>query len=293
MPDVSPLFAVIGGSGLYQFPGLQNATAHEVETPFGRPSAPIVTGMLAGKPVAFLARHGIGHTILPSEINNRANIYALKKMGAQRIIAVSACGSLRDDYAPGHLIVPDQVVDFTRGRARSFFGEGLVAHIEAADPFCASLSMMLYQALLQTGATVHDSGAMITIEGPRFSTKAESHLYRAWGLSAIGMTTCPEIFLAREAGMCYATIAHVTDYDVWHLNETPVNVEMVINTMKHSLSTVQQAITTLAESLTRESTCECESMLGKAFITDTSLIPPETRQKLSLLVDTFLPPVTP
>jgi len=285
----SPFFAVIGGSGLYQFPGLADPQTYDLDTPYGKPSAPVVTGLLAGRNVAFLARHGIGHTILPGEINNRANMYALKMLGVKRIVAVSACGSLRADYAPGHLIVPDQVFDFTRGRIRSFFGEGLVAHIEAADPFCARLSEYVYQALNQTGATVHPNGTMITIEGPRFSTKAESHLYRSWGLSAIGMTTCPEVFLAREAGMCYSTIAHVTDYDVWHSSEAPVNVEMVISTMHQSLNTVQRAIEILVEILPEDTDCECQNMLAKAFITDPARIPPETRQNLGWLVDKFLP----
>lgn len=186
-----PILGVIGGSGLYRFSALEHVETIEVETPFGSPSSPIVLGTLEGKRIAFLARHGLGHFILPSEVNYRANIYALKQLGVEYVIGVSACGSLRDDYRPGHFVVPDQLFDFTRARQRSFFGEGLVAHIGVADPFCPNLSGLLYRAATSSGATVHRGGTFITIEGPRFSTRAESNLYRAWGMSIIGMTTCP------------------------------------------------------------------------------------------------------
>lgn len=283
------ILGIIGGSGLYHFEGLEDIQSIEVNTPFGKPSAPILIGSLEGKRVAFLARHGIGHHILPSEVNYRANIYALKQLGVRFVIGVSACGSLRHDYKPGNFVIPDQVIDFTRDRKRSFFGDGLVAHISTADPYCADLSRQLYEAALSTGVETHQGGTFITIEGPRFSTRAESHLFRAWGISIIGMTTCPEIFLAREAEMCYASLAHITDYDVWHLAEEPVNVEMVIRTLSQNTAAAQQAIRRLASQLQENTDCECSAALEKALITDPARIPPETRQKLALLVDKYLP----
>ena len=206
--------AIIGGSGLYNMEGLEGAMECSLETPFGKPSAPVVIGVLNGQRVAFLSRHGVRHQIMPSEVPYRANIYALKSLGVERIVSISACGSLRQDYAPGHIVIPDQLFDNTKNRVYTFFGEGLVAHVGVADPFCLDLSKQLEEAVRTTDATVHTGGTFITIEGPRFSTKAESNTYRAWGMSIIGMTAAPEAFLAREAEMCYAVMAHVTDYDV-------------------------------------------------------------------------------
>ncbi len=280
--------AIIGGSGLYNMPGLQDAEELRVTTPFGEPSAPIVTGSLEGEKVAFLARHGIGHFISPSEVNYRANIYALKSLGAERIVSISACGSLREDFAPGDIVIPDQLFDFTRGRKRTFFEGGLVAHISGADPFCADLSRHLYQAAKQTGVTVHQGGASITIEGPRFSTKIESHTFRAWGMSVIGMTTTPEAFLAREAEMCYAVMAHVTDYDCWHVSEKPVTVEMVIEILNRNTEIAQQAVKNLISILPGERSCDCQDALASALITDPKVIPVDTRQRLGLLVDKYL-----
>lgn len=280
--------AIIGGSGLYNMPGLQNAEELRVTTPFGEPSAPIVTGSLEGEKVAFLARHGIGHFISPSEVNYRANIYALKSLGAERIVSISACGSLREDFAPGDIVIPDQLFDFTRGRKRTFFEGGLVAHISAADPFCADLSRYLYQAAKQTGVTVHQGGASITIEGPRFSTRVESHTFRAWGMSVIGMTTSPEAFLAREAEMCYAVMAHVTDYDCWHVSEQPVTVEMVIEILNRNTEIAQQAVKNLISILPGERSCDCRDALASALITDPKVIPVDTRQRLGLLVEKYL-----
>ncbi len=231
----NPVMAVIGGSGLYQFPSLENARQFDIETPFGMPSSPITIGDLYGKKVAFLSRHGIGHSITPTEVNSRANIYALKSIGVTRIVSVSACGSLREDFRPGQIVIPNQLVDFTSLRQKSFFGEGIVAHIGSAEPFCKDLSNLVNEALKSCGVVVHNSGTYITIEGPRFSTKAESNLFREWGMSIIGMTACPEAFLAREAEICYVTMAHVTDYDVWHTNELPVTVEMVIKVLIRTL----------------------------------------------------------
>lgn len=282
-----PTIAVIGGSGLYAMQGLQKIRQYDLETPFGKPSAPITVGELEGQPVAFLARHGIGHTLTPSEVNYRANIYALKSLGVERIISISACGSLREDYAPGSIVIPDQVFDLTRGRQRSFFGEGLVAHIGVADPFCADLSAQLAEAVQAAGATVHRGGTFLTIEGPRFSTRAESNVYRMWGMSIIGMTTCPEVFLAREAELCYAVMAHITDYDVWHHSEAPVSVEAVIAVLNQNTQIAQEAVRRLVKNLRPRLDCECSRALADARITDPQRIPPQTRQRLDLLVGKY------
>jgi 5'-methylthioadenosine phosphorylase len=280
-------FAVIGGSGLYSMKGLSDTQEHNIETPFGKPSSPIVTGSLEGQRVAFLARHGVGHFITPSEVNYRANIYALKSLGATRIVAINACGSLREDYAPGHIVIPDQIYDNTKQRARTFFGEGLVAHVGVADPFCTDLSASVYEAVKVTGGTVHTGGAFIIIEGPRFSTRAESNTYRAWNMSIIGMTTAPEAFLAREAEICYATMAHVTDYDVWHVSEAPVTVEMIIQTLNKNTDTAQESLRVLARNLSQERVCECGSALASALITNPAIVPADTRRKLDLLVGKY------
>lgn len=280
--------AIIGGSGLYEMPGLEDTREYKIDTPFGKPSAPIVVGTLQGQRVAFLARHGIGHHITPTEVPYRANIYALKSLGTERLVSISACGSLQEEFAPGHIVIPDQIYDNTHGRDRSFFGEGLVAHISVADPFCADLSSQLESAVGSAGGVVHHGGSFITIEGPRFSTKAESKTYRSWGISIIGMTASPEAFLAREAEICYATMAHVTDYDVWHVSEKPVTVEMVIQTLNKNTAIAQQAVKILAGNLVRQRKCECGHALATALITRKDVIPPETRQKLDLLLNKYL-----
>ncbi len=284
-----PSLGIIGGSGLYEMAGLSAVSEHDVATPFGKPSDPVVVGTLAGQRVAFLARHGRGHRLSPSEVNYRANIYALKVLGVQRVVSVSACGSLREDYAPGHIVIPDQLFDNTRGRARTFFSDGLVAHVSVADPFCSTLSRQLFEAVRATGATVHQGGAFITIEGPRFSTKAESNIYRQWGLSLVGMTTSPEAFLAREAELCYACMAHVTDYDVWHVSEAPVTVEMVIRILGQNTAVAQQAITTLAAAPVDRDHCPCPSALATALITHPASVPADTRDRLRLLAGRHLP----
>jgi 5'-methylthioadenosine phosphorylase len=280
--------AIIGGSGLYAMAGLSNTQEHNIITPFGKTSAPIIVGTLEGQRVAFLARHGIGHHITPSEVPYRANIYALKSLGVQRVVSISACGSLQQEFAPGHIVIPDQIYDNTHGRARSFFNEGLVAHISVADPFCADLSGQLESAVRAAGGTAHRGGSFITIEGPRFSTKAESNTYRSWGMSIIGMTASPEAFLAREAEICYATMAHVTDYDVWHVSEAPVTVEMVIQTLNKNTAIAQEAVHVLAGTLKPERNCDCEHALATALITHKDAIPTGTRQKLDLLVNKYL-----
>src|SRR5687767_226521 len=282
------LLAMIGGSGLYEMPGLRNTREYNMHTPFGKTSAPIILGDLEGQSVAFLARHGIGHHLSPSEVPYRANIYALKSLGVQRIVSISACGSLKEEFAPGHIVIPDQIYDNTHGRSRSFFGEGLVAHVSVADPFCVDLSDQLESAVGAAGGVLHRNGSLITIEGPRFSTKAESKTYRSWGMSIIGMTASPEAFLAREAEMCYATMAHVTDYDVWHVSEAPVTVEMVIQTLNKNTAIAQEAVRILASQLRQERDCECEHALATALITNKDVIPAETRKKLDLLVSKYL-----
>ena len=284
-------FGIIGGSGLYGFAGLQNVETIEVDTPFGKPSSPIVIGEVKGKKLAFLARHGIGHVLSPSEVNYRANIYAFKELSIGKIISVSAVGSLRADYAPGHIVVPDQVFDFTKGRQRSFFGDGIVAHISTAEPFCPKLSAQLLKALREQDVVVHEGGTYITIEGPRFSTRGESNTFRSWGMSLVGMTASPEVFLAREAEICYATMAHVTDYDCWHISEEPVTVEMVINTLSHNTAVAQNTLVRMVDLLSEDNgseACECEDALKNAIMTNPAKINQETKARLHLLVDKYL-----
>ena len=280
--------AIIGGSGLYNISGLEDTKEHNIDTPFGKTSAPIVVGTLDGIRVAFLARHGIGHHITPTEVPYRANIYALKSLGVERVISISACGSLREDYAPGDIVIPDNIFDNTKDRVRTFFGNGFVAHVDVANPFCEDLSDQVEAAVRSTGVITHRGGTFITIEGPRFSTKAESHAFRAWGMSIIGMTASPEAFLAREAELCYATMAHVTDYDVWHENESPVTVDMVIQTLNKNTHIAQDAIHNLLRGLRPERPCQCGQALSTALITDPKVIPAETRKNLDLLVSKYL-----
>jgi 5'-methylthioadenosine phosphorylase len=280
--------AIIGGSGLYNMHDLKNPREYMPETPFGKTSAPIVTGFIEGYQVAFLARHGVGHHLTPTEVPYRANIYALKSLGIERIISISACGSLREEYAPGHVVIPDQLFDYTRNRVNSFFGEGLVGHISVADPFCPDLSRQLGEAAGRSGATVHRGGAFITIEGPRFSTRAESNVYRTWGMSVIGMTTSPEAFLAREAEICYAVMAHVTDYDVWRVSEAPVTVEMVIQTLNNNTQMAEATIHNLIVKLIPMRDCNCSHALSDALITQRNAIPQKTIDKLKPLVKKYI-----
>ncbi len=287
MPEKISL-AIIGGSGLYTMKGLEDTEERIISTPFGEPSAPIAVGTLEGQPIAFLARHGVGHHINPSEINYRANIYALKSLGVEKIVSVNACGSLREDYRPGEIVVPDQLFDMTKDRKRTFFEDGLVAHIGVADPFCPELSAKILSSVQKTGATVHKGGTFITIEGPRFSTRTESNTFRAWDMSIIGMTTAPEAFLAREAEICYGVMAHVTDYDVWHISEEPVTVDMVIKIIQENTQIAQEAIRNLARAYTSHRDCGCENALADAIITQPRVILSETRERLDLLVGKYL-----
>jgi len=284
----NPVLAIIGGSGLYQFPSLENAKTLKITTPFGSPTSPIITGELFGKKIAFLARHGIGHIYTPSEVNYRANIYALKALGVPRIVSISACGSLREDFKPGEIVIPDQIVDFTRSRVSTFFGDGIVAHIGSADPFCKDLSSQVIKAVKATGAVLHKGGTYITIEGPRFSTKAESNLYREWGVSVIGMTACPEVFLAREAEICYATMAHVTDYDVWHTSEKPVTVEMVIETLNQNTGIAQDAVKELVKNLPEDRDCDCNHNLKDAIMTQRDKIDPATAKRITAIIEKYV-----
>jgi len=286
--NTKPNIAVIGGTGVYQMDSLKDVETIEMNTPYGAPSSAIVIGSIEDKRVAFLARHGIGHVLLPSEVNYRANIYALKMIGVKRIISITACGSLREDFAPGHIVIPDQIIDFTRNRKNTFFGDGLVAHISSADPFCNTLSGYLYHAVSNLTSQVHRGGTFITIEGPRFSTKAESNLYRSWGITLIGMTASPEAFLAREAEMCYASMAHVTDYDSWHQSEETVSVEMVVRTLNQNKKIAQESIYHLIQELPDEIECNCDSALENALITNPEYIPVETRNNLDWIIGKYL-----
>ena len=274
--------AVIGGSGLYNMPEITAKTTVAIDTPFGKPSADIVIGTLRGKRVAFLPRHGAGHVHSPTTVPYRANIYALKTLGVSHIISVSACGSLREDYAPGHIAIPDQLYDNTKSErgGRTFFETGFVAHVGVAEPFCPELCNLLYKSVEVAGGTVHQGGTFITIEGPRFSTRGESNIFRQWGCSLVGMTTSPEAYLAREAEIAYATIAHVTDYDVWHVSEEPVTVDMVIKTLTESLKTIQQALSYAVENLDVDAACSCHDALQSAFITAPDSISDEQKEKL-------------
>ena len=283
-----PVLGVIGGSGVYDLEGLGSIERRTMSTPFGAPSSPILIGDLGGKTVAFLARHGIGHTIAPAEVNYRANLYALKALGIERVISVSACGSLREDYAPGDVVIPDQLFDRTAGRENTFFGEGVVVHVSVAEPFCHDLSTVLEAGLESSGGNVHRGGALVTIPGPRFSTRAESNIYRAWGMAIIGMTTCPEAFLAREAEMCYAVMAHVTDYDVWHIAEDPVTVEKVVRTLQANTRLAQAALAAVVEALPFERTCDCGTALKDALITSRSHVSHEARRNLALFLGRYL-----
>jgi 5'-methylthioadenosine phosphorylase len=287
-PKVS--LAFIGGSGLYRIPGLEDSTELDIKTPYGAPSSTIISGVLNGQRVGFLARHGPGHCISPSEINYRANIFALKLLGVKRIISVSACGSLQEQYAPGHIVIPDQLYDNTRKRISTFFGGGMVAHVGVADPFCPNLSRALAAALRKTDATVHEGGGFVTIEGPRFSTRAESNVFRSWGMSIIGMTASPEAFLAREAEICYAVMGHVTDYDVWHKSEAPVSVEMMIRTLTKNTEIAQVALGNLARAVPTDwkHECGCGSALADALITQPEAVADEVKTRLHPLVHKYL-----
>ncbi len=276
---------IIGGSGLYAMDTLTDVYEQEMDTPFGAPSGPITIGTLASEKVAFIARHGQGHVLNPTEVPYRANIYALKMLGVEYIVAVSACGSLREELAPGHFVIPDQLIDFTKGkRDATFFENGLVAHTGVANPFCGQIRPLIQDALQTAGATVHMDGNFITIEGPRFSTKGESHLYRQWGMDIIGMTTSPEAFLAREAEICYAVMAAVTDYDVWH--EVEVTAADVMSTFAQNVQLAQQAIINVIPKIAQLSEpAAAHTALTGALTTQQDMVDPDQYNKLKLIIE--------
>ena len=280
---------IIGGSGFYRMDGLTDVEELSLETPFGEPSGPIVAGTLEGERVAFLPRHGPGHRILPQELPTRANVYALKSLGVETIVGVGAVGSLREEIEPLHLVMPDQIIDRTRGRPSTFFGEGLVAHIGFADPFCPETRSALVASARETGATAHDSGTYVVIEGPAFSTRAESNLYRNWGADVIGMTALPEAKLAREAETCYAILACATDYDCWHDAEADVTAEMIVANLQKNVAVSQEAIRLFLRRLPRERRCGCRDALANALVTPLELVPPSTLVKLEPLIKKYLP----
>jgi len=288
MTEVKARIGVIGGSGLYEIEGLTDIKEVQVSTPFGEPSDAITIGTLEGEQVAFLPRHGKGHRISPTELPVRANIYALKSLGVERIISISACGSMKEEIAPLDIVIPDQLFDRTKARASSFFGEGLVAHIAFDEPVCPELSELLYQAAKEVGARVHKGGTYICIEGPQFSTKGESRIYRQWGVDVIGMTAIPEAKLAREAEICYATLAMVTDYDVWHEAEEPVTVEMVVRNLLRNVETAKGVLKIVVPRIPKDRTCRCATALENAIQTQRDKIPSAVRERLGLLVSKYL-----
>lgn len=286
MPEAKVAF--IGGSGLYNMDGLPDRDEIEISTPFGPPSDRIVTGTLNGVGIAFLPRHGKGHRLSPTELPARANIYALKTLGVERIISISAVGSLKESVRPLDLLVPDQLIDRTRSRKDTFFGNGIVAHVGFAEPFCPALSEVLAQSARDQKASVHSGGTYVVMEGPQFSTRAESQLYRSWGASVVGMTALPEAKLAREAEICYATLALVTDYDVWRLSEEQVSVELVIANLVQNTETSRKIIVDVVTKLPRKRDCACESALKDAIITDRDHIPQEAKERLAPLIGRYL-----
>jgi 5'-methylthioadenosine phosphorylase len=285
---MSITIGIIGGSGLYDMAELTDREERPISTPFGDPSAPYVVGTLRGKRVAFLARHGEGHRLTPSELNFRANIYGFKTLGVEYILSASAVGSLKQEYKPMDLVIPDQFLDRTRGRISTFFGRGLVAHVGFAHPFCKPLSDVAYRAGQGAGAAIHKGGTYVCMEGPQFSTLAESQLYRSWGMDIIGMTNLQEAKLAREAEICYATIALVTDYDCWHPEHDQVTVEMIVANLTQNAKMAQQVIANAVGSLPFERTCECATALKYAIITRPDAVPAETRRELAPIVGKYL-----
>ena len=279
---------IIGGSGLYDMADVTDREEVKITTPFGEPSAPYLLGTLRGKRVAFLARHGGGHRVSPSELNFRANIFGMKTLGVEYILSASAVGSLKEDYRPADIVIPDQFFDRTKGRPSSFFGRGLVGHVGFAHPFCKILSGIAYDSGKRAGATVHKGGTYVCMEGPQFSTLAESKLYRSWGMDIIGMTNLQEAKLAREAEICYTTIALVTDYDCWHPDHDSVTVEMVMSTLAKNAATAQQIIAGAVERLPYDRTCECASALKYALVTRPEMVPDQIKQDLAPIIGRYI-----
>ncbi len=287
MSDVK--IGIIGGSGLYKMDELTDVEEVAISTPFGDPSDKYIIGTLDGQRVAFLPRHGRAHSISPTELNSHANIWGMKKLGVKYLIASNACGSLREDYAPRHIVIPDQLFDFTRARDLSFYKRDVVVHMGVAEPFATELAELLYDGVQETGATVHQGGTFIVIGGPRFSTKGESNIFRKWGCDIIGMTTIPEAFLAREAEIAYASMAHVTDYDVWHETEEPVSVEAVIANLNANIEVAKKAIRNTVAKLVNEPDMEAHYALAMSIISrrDRAVVPAETWEKLELFIGKY------
>ena len=279
---------IIGGSGLYDMADVTEREDVNVTTPFGESSAPYLLGTLRGKRVAFLARHGGGHRVSPSELNFRANIFGMKTLGVEYILSASAVGSLKEEYRPADIVIPDQFFDRTKGRPSSFFGRGLVGHVGFAHPFCKILSGIAYESGKRAGATVHKGGTYVCMEGPQFSTLAESKLYRSWGMDIIGMTNLQEAKLAREAEICYTTIALVTDYDCWHPDHDSVTVEMVMSTLAKNAATAQQIIAGAVERLPYDRTCECASALKYALVTRPEMVPDQIKKDLAPIIGRYI-----
>ena len=280
---------VIGGSGLYELPGMTEVRWRRVRTPFGDPSDEYCVGQLGERPVVFLPRHGRGHRLTPSELNFRANIWGLKSLGVEWVVSVSAVGSMKESIQPLDLAIPDQFFDFTKRRVSSFFGDGVVAHVGMADPVCPHLASVLEKAARDVGATVHRGGTYLCIEGPQFSTKAESRIFRSWGVDVIGMTNMPEAKLAREAELCYATLALVTDYDVWHELHDTVTVEAVIQTLLRNVETAKNVLSRVVPAVDAPRSCACPSLLANAVITQPDAFPLATRRRLELLLGKYFP----
>jgi len=280
--------AVIGGTRLYDIEGMTDIEEIDIDTPFGKPSDTIVVGRLGGVKAAFLPRHGRGHPIPPTDVPMRANIYALKSLGVEHIIGINSAGSLKEELKPGELVIPDQLIDRTRGRVNTFFRESIAVHIPFAEPFCPVLSQVVYQAAQTAGATVHRGGTCVVMEGPAFSTKAESYLYRSWGADIIGMTALPEAKLAREAEICYAIIACVTDYDCWHERHESVTVEIILNVQRQNVDTAKKIIKLALGKIPEKRDCDCASALKTAIVTAPEKIPDEQKKKLNLLIGKYL-----
>ncbi len=279
---------IIGGSGLYAMSGLTNVREEKVKTPFGEPSDAFILGDLEGRKVTFLARHGRGHKLLPTELNFRANIYAMKQLGVERIFSVSAVGSLKEEHKPTDFVIPDQFIDRTYARVSTFFGDGIVAHVAFGDPVCATVARTFKDACDAVGVTGKSGGTYVCMEGPQFSTRAESNLYRSWGADVIGMTNLQEAKLAREAEICYATMAMVTDYDCWHEGHDDVTVEQIVAVLHQNAENASKVVKAAVAAMPRERACACGDALKYAIITDRKAIPTETRARLSLLLDKYL-----
>jgi len=284
-----PAIGIIGGSGLYELEGLTGVSWERVRTPFGRPSDDYCVGTFAGRRVIFLPRHGRGHRLMPGELNFRANVWGLKALGAEWVVSISAVGSMKEAIRPLDLVIPDQFFDQTKRRVSSFFGDGIVAHVGMAEPVCGDLAGTLETAARRTGATVHRGGTYICIEGPQFSSKAESRIYRGWGVDVIGMTNMPEAKLAREAELCYATLALATDYDVWHETHEAVSVEAVIQNLLKNVATAKEVLKRVIPRLGPPRACGCARLLESAVITSPGAFPPATRRRLDLLIGRYFP----